>query len=77
MNSKKHIYYVLFYRSTDVIEDTVVRKVSDELKSKGYSRGIIFASSDFSHSSITFAESRPITLVPKDQLEALFKKVGY
>ena len=36
MNSKKHIYYVLFYRSTDVIEDTVVRKVSDELKSKGY-----------------------------------------
>lgn len=77
LNVKQQICIAQFYRSTDTIEDGVVRRLADTMKSKGYVKGFVFASSDFSQEAVSFAENRPLVLVPKDILESLFKKAGY
>ncbi|MCQ2247804.1 MAG: tetratricopeptide repeat protein [Treponema sp.] len=76
MNAKQQVHYLQFYRATEPIEDTVVRRLADTIKSKGFVKGIIFTCSDFTPAARSFADSRPITLVPKDTLESLFKKIG-
>lgn len=77
MNTKQQIILAQFYRFTEPIEDSVVRKVADAIKTKNYIKGIIFSCSEFTPSANSFADGRPIVLVSKDVLESLFKKVGY
>ena len=76
MNAKQQIIFAQFYRSTEPLEDSIVRKMADVLRAKNYVKGIIFTCSDFSPSAHSFADGRPIVLVSKDILEALFKKAG-
>ncbi len=76
MNVKQQVYLIQFYRSTKIIEESIVRKVADAVKSKNYKKGYIFASSDFSPAAISYAETRPVVLIPKDTLESLFKNAG-
>jgi tetratricopeptide (TPR) repeat protein len=76
LNAKQQICIAQFYRATETLEDTVVRRLADTMKQKGYMKGIIFTSSEFSQSAISFAENRPLVLVSKDTLEAIFKKAG-
>ncbi len=76
LNVKQQIFLVQFYRSTETIEDSIVRKLADAIKAKGYVKGYLFASSDFSHSAVVFTENRPLVLVGKGTLESLFRKVG-
>lgn len=76
LNVKQQICIAQFYRSTDTIEDGVIRRLADTMKSKGYVKGFVFASSEFSQEAVSFAENRPLVLVPKDVLESLFKKAG-
>ena len=73
---KQQLFLAQFHRSTDTIEDGPVRRLADTIKDKGYVKGYFFASSEFSPAAATFAETRPLVLVAKDGLEALFKKVG-
>ena len=76
MNAKQQIQLCQFYRTTEAIEDGVVRKMADTLKAKNYVKGIIFTCSDFTPSAHSFTEGRPIVLISKDILEALFRKAG-
>ena len=76
MNAKQQIILCQFYRSTEPIEDGVVRKLSDTLKAKNYVKGMIFTCSDFTPSAQSFTEGRPIVLISKDILEGLFRKAG-
>lgn len=76
MNAKQQIIFAQFYRSTEPLEDSIVRKMADVLRAKNYVKGIIFTCSDFTPSAHSFADGRPIVLVSKDILEALFKKAG-
>lgn len=76
LNAKQQFFLAQFYRSTDTIEETPVRKLADTIKTKGYVKGLLFASSDFSHAAQVFADSRPLALIPKDTLESLFRKAG-
>ena len=77
MNIKQQIFLCQFYRSTDVIEEGTVRRLVDTVKQRGYVKGIMFASSEFSHGAVAFTENRPIILVSKTQLEEHFKKISF
>ena len=76
MSVRKQLYLLRFYRFSDPLEDSVVRQALDDLKGTNCSRAYIFSSSDFSRSARTFAESRPVELIGKEQLEQALKKSG-
>ena len=52
-----------------------VRSFHDEMKRLSIERSIIFASSSFSHNAITFATSRPIELINKQELQTKLKEI--
>lgn len=66
---------IWFLRTADIIDESTVRTMNDELKEQGISRGIIFTSSTFSGKAQAFAESRPIDLYNKDKLQDLLKRI--
>lgn len=76
MNMRQQLFYLLFFREPDPVEDNVVRQVADEVKKQNYSKAFICTSSGFSRSAINFAESRPVELINKQKLEMLLEKAG-
>jgi tetratricopeptide (TPR) repeat protein len=76
-NAKKITKILRFLRVPDMITETTVRSIYEEMKKLGVSRGVIISSSNFSRKAIDFAESRPIDLVNKDQLQENLKKLDF
>ena len=76
MNVRKQIFLVEFYRESEPLEESIIRKVADKVKDQNYFKAIIFSSSSFSHGALKFAENRPIVLIGKEQLEILLAKAG-
>lgn len=76
MNMRKQLFLVNFYRITDPIEDTEVRRALDLSKSKNCVKAFACTSSEFTTTAIRFAENRPIELVPKEKLETILAKAG-
>jgi hypothetical protein len=76
-NAKKIPKILRFLRVPDMITETTVRSIYEEMKKLGVSRGVIISSSNFSRKAIDFAESRPIDLVNKDQLQENLKKLDF
>lgn len=76
LSFRHQVFLVQFYRETEPLEDSVVRKVVDTVKTQGYLKGIIVTSSTFTQSAITYAENRSVVLVTKQQLETIFRKAG-
>ena len=76
MSVRTQLYLLRFYRAAEALDDSVVRQALDELKGVNCSRAYIFSSSDFSRSARAFAESRPVELIGKEQLEQALKKSG-
>jgi hypothetical protein len=69
------IRLIRFLRVAEVVDLTAIRAIHEEMRKLGVMRGIIVASSRFSKSAQDFAETRPIDLVDKDQLQKLLSKV--
>ena len=76
MNGRKQSYLLRFYRTSEALEDSVVRQALDDLKGANCSRAYIFSSSDFSRSARAFSENRQVELIGKEQLEQALKKSG-
>ena len=76
MNVRKQLFLLNFYRVTDPIEDSEVRRTLDFAKSKNCAKAYACTSSEFTTAAIRFAENRPIELVPKEKLEAILAKAG-
>lgn len=76
MNVRQQMILVEFFRDTNPLEDTVVRKAADSVKSQNYEKAIIVSSSEFTRTAMSFAETRPVNLVGKIQLESLLAKAG-
>lgn len=76
MNVRKQTFLLNFYRTTDSIEDSEIRRTLDLAKAKNYAKAYACTSSEFTTSAIRFAENRPIELVPKEKLEAILAKAG-
>ena len=74
MNMRQSPYLLVFYREPDLIEDSVLRKLLEIVKSKSYVKVIIFSSAGFTRTAISFSENRPVELINKDKLEVLLSK---
>lgn len=76
MNIRKQLFLLNFYRDTEPIEDTEIRRVLDLSKTLNCSKAYAITSSGFTSSATGFAENRPIELVGKERLEAILSKAG-
>lgn len=76
MNVRKQLFLLDFYRDTEPIEDSEVRRVLDLSKQMNCSKAYAITSSGFTSSASGFAENRPIELVGKEKLEAILAKAG-
>ena len=74
MNMRQSPYLLVFYREPDLIEDGVLRKLLEIVKSKNYVKVIIASSAGFTRTATGFSENRPIELIPKEKLEQLLAK---
>ncbi|RKX73613.1 MAG: restriction endonuclease, partial [Spirochaetes bacterium] len=66
---------IRFLRVTDMITESSVRALYEEMKKLNIPRGIIFSSSNFSRKALDFSETRPIDLYGKEHLQEVLKKV--
>ncbi|MCQ2610162.1 MAG: tetratricopeptide repeat protein [Treponema sp.] len=75
-NVRKQVYSCFFFRESDPIEDVIVRKALDEVKSKGFTKTYMLSSSGFTRTAIGAAENRPAELLGKEQLEKVLDKAN-
>jgi len=75
LGTKKMVKLMRFYRSTEPLNDTVVRSLSEAMKKDNAVRGMIVASSGFTRKAVEFSESRPIDLIAKEKLTEMLKQV--
>lgn len=68
-NVRKMPRLILFYRDPNLIEDSFLRSLQEEMKKQSIIRGIVITSSGFTRSALEFAESRPLELIGKEKLE--------
>jgi tetratricopeptide (TPR) repeat protein len=60
---------IWFLRVSDMINEATVRSLLNEMRERNINRGIIFASSHFSHKAIEYAASRSIELCDREALQ--------
>jgi hypothetical protein len=58
-----------------MVDEAKIRTLLDDMKNQNMSRAMAIASSGFSHSALEFADSRPVELFNKEQLQSLFQKI--
>lgn len=74
MNVRKQAFLVDFFRETSPVEDTVIRKILDEVKSSNCTKAFVCSSSGFTSSATGYAENRPVELIGKDKLGKILDK---
>jgi tetratricopeptide (TPR) repeat protein len=74
-NTRKLPHVFRFFRVTEVIDEGTVRSFHDELRNLSVQRGVMVTSSSFTRAALDFAESRPIELYGKEQLQEMLKAV--
>jgi len=74
-NARKMPKVLRFLRVPELISESTVRSLHEEMRNLGVARGIIISSSNFSRKAVEYAETRPIDLVNKDQLQELLKNI--
>ncbi len=72
-NTRAQPRLVRFLRTAELIEESRVRQLHEEMRSQNMSRCALVASAAFSHKAVGYAESRPIELIDKDRLQELLK----
>ena len=74
-NSRMANRLIYIFRTTDLIPERVVRKLHEEMRSKGAGRGMVITTSEFTSQAIDYAQSRPIDLIDKKALIKILRKV--
>lgn len=74
-NMRRTNKLVKIIRSTDMINDSLLRKLHEKLKAKNALRILIITAGEFSQSAIDFANTRPIDLYGKDKLVDILSKI--
>ncbi len=74
-NAKKLPKLMWFLRVPESLGESTIRSVHEKMKKLNVSRGVVINSSTFSRKAIEYAESRPIDLVSKEQLQNHLKGV--
>ena len=65
----------IYSRDSDIIGDSFLRSLHEQMKAQGLVRVVVITSSGFSRSALSFAENRPFELIDKDKLESLLRKI--
>jgi len=73
-NVRKLPRLIRFYRKPELIDDNEVRVLIEQMKKLNMTRAVIVTSSGFTRSAQEFADSRPVELFNKEQLQALLDK---
>lgn len=73
-NVRKLPRLIRFYRKPEMIDDNVVRLLMEQMKKLNMTRAAIVTSSGFTRTAQEFADSRPVELYNKDQLQELLDK---
>lgn len=76
MSVRQQVTLIHFYRDTEIIEESILRSLLEELKRQNYSKCIICTSASFSRSALTFAENRPFELINKEKLEKILEGIS-
>lgn len=74
MGTKKMPRLLRFLRVSEMLDDSSVRSLLDQMKKIGIIRGSIITSSSFNRAAIEFGENRAVELYSKDQLQELLVK---
>jgi hypothetical protein len=74
-NARKLPKLIWFLRVPEMISESTVRSILEEMKKLSVNRGVIFTSSNFSRRAIEYGESRPIELFGKEDLQKLLQTV--
>jgi tetratricopeptide (TPR) repeat protein len=73
-NARQLPKLIWFVRVPELIDESRVRALHEEMKSQNVSRGIMISSSNYSRVAMDFAETRPIDLFNKDRLQEMLKR---
>ncbi len=68
---------IWFLRVPDMISDSIIRSFHEKMRTLSVTRGIIVASTNFSRKAQEYAESRPIDLVNKENLQKNLKELNF
>jgi tetratricopeptide (TPR) repeat protein len=76
-NVRKAPRLVRFFRLPDMIDEGKIRTLLDDMKNQNMTRAMVITSSGFLRSAMDFADSRPVELFNKEQLQELLQKIEY
>lgn len=74
-NTRRSNKIVRILRTTDSINDKLLRKLHEKMKPKNANRVIIISTGDYSQSAIDFSNTRPIELIGKSDLVKLLRQI--
>ncbi len=74
-NIRRSNRIIKIIRTTDVITDKPLRKLSESMKKKNAARIIVITSSEFTVSAIEFANTRPVDLMGREKLVEQLKRI--
>ncbi|MFP4375641.1 MAG: tetratricopeptide repeat protein [Spirochaetales bacterium] len=66
---------IRFLRTADIVDESTVRSMLDDMKQQSVTRGVLVSSSTFSRLAQDYAESRPVDLFAKDKLQSLLQQI--
>jgi tetratricopeptide (TPR) repeat protein len=74
-NTRKMPRLIRFFRMPEMVDESKIRTLLEDMKNLNMNRCTIVTSSGFTRSAQEFSDSRPIELFDKEQLQALFQQV--
>jgi len=74
-NVRKMPRLIRFFRMPEMVDESMVRTILEKVKQLNINRAVIVTSSGFTRTAMEFADSRPVELINKDQLQELLDKV--
>jgi tetratricopeptide (TPR) repeat protein len=76
-NTKRMPRLLRFLRIPDMVDESTVRAILEDVKKLGVVRGALVTSSGFSRTAMEYAESRPVDLFNKEKLQEMLNKAAY
>lgn len=74
-NVRKMPRLIRFFRMPEMVDESTVRTILEKIKQLNISRAVIVTSSGFTRTATEFADSRPVELFNKEQLQELLDRV--
>ena len=74
-NTRQHNKIIRVIRTTDTIQEALLRKLHEKMRSKNATRIVVITTGEFSQPAVDFANTRPIELFGKTELVKLLQKI--